>query len=69
MTILAVAPRMLYLARSKPPLLIHLLTSPPKLASQQQRTSVDWPAVTSTTRIHRLIWFGWSQVRLVDARW
>ena len=69
MTMLAVPPTMLYQARPKPPFLIHLLTLPPMLASQQQRISADSRVVASSIRIQRLIWFGWNQVQLVDTRW
>ena len=73
MAILAVPPRtrMLYQAPPKQPFLIHPLTELPMLASQQQRirVSADSRAVTSTIRIHRLIWSGWNQVQLVDTRW
>ena len=69
MTILVVPPGVLYQAPPKPPLLIHLLTSLPTLASQQQRIFADSRAVASTIRIHRLTWFGWNQVLMADTRW
>ena len=68
MTILAVPPTVLYHV-PKRLFLIHLFTSPPMLANQQQKISADSRAVISVTRIHRLLWFGWNLVRLVDTRW
>ena len=69
MITLAVPPGMLYQAPPKRPFLIRLLTSPPMLASQQQRISAESRAVTFTIWAHRLIWFAWNQARLVDTRW
>lgn len=69
MTILTVPPAVLYQAPPKRPFVIHLLTKPSMLANQQQKISADSRVVISITRIHRLIWFGWNLVRLVDTRW
>ena len=69
MTILVVLPTVLYQALPKRPSLIHLLTSPPILASQQQRIFADSLAVISTIRIHGLTWSGWNQVLVVNTRW
>ena len=69
MTILTVPPTVLYQAPPKRLFLIHLLTKPSMLANQQQKISADSQAVISITRIHTLIWFGWSLVWLVDTRW
>lgn len=72
MGLLAMSLRVLYqaLARAKPPFPIHhLVTEPPLLAGQWQRTSDDLPVVMCTIQIHRLRWFAWNLAPLVETRW
>ena len=58
-----------YQALLKPPFLDHWPIVLPCPASQRQRICEDWPAVACTTRILRLMWFGWNRAPVGDTKW
>ena len=69
MTVSVMPLRAAYQALLKLPFLDRRLIALPCLLSQRQKICEDWPAVACTTRILRLMWFGWNRAPVGDTKW
>jgi hypothetical protein len=66
---LAMLSRVLYETIPRPRCLAHRPTRTLAFVNRRLGIFDDSPAATCTIRTHRLIWFAWNRVLLVDIRW